>query len=392
MTTARTKLFSYPEQRVLEDAAFARGTTPTRIFALLFPVWCVTITSTVTEAEDYDLIDRYLERGIAEGGLATTADLARFYALDDVIVDRALRALAAIGHVTWSNGVWKLTQLGLRSTQEQKRYVLKAEDRRKLYFDGWESHPLTRPHYDARKVTMAPIDADFGSFQALFTTRGFDPGALLRLASNPDRDRFNLPAQIDNPRPVCAPEQLFLPVYVVRALDARRVRYFVYSQASDEADTDLTTLAERTPEIAGVLETEARSAQDDQQRARDWLRRNDLDDHRLSRTGGGMLRVTLPGAAFGGEQGVPLHRLGSFVLQGTGFFQVWCQDERVRGRALLERLEYFVTARSQVTREQIESRLARLGTQFGFAGVTVGEAAEMAEQAGKRRLANQLKG
>ena len=390
--TTRTKLFPYPEQRVLEDAAFARGTTPTRIFALLFPVWCVTITSTVTEAEDYDLIDRYLERGIAEGGLVTTAGLARFYALDEVIVDRALRALAAIGHVTWSDGVWSLTPLGLRSTREQKRYVLKAEDRRKLYFDGWESQPLTRPHYDSRKVTLAPIDAGFGSFQALYTARGFDPGALPRLASSPDRDRFNLPAQIDNPRLACAPEQLFLPVYVIRALDGRRLRYLVYSQASDEADPDLTALAERTPEIAGVLETEARSAQDDEQRARDWLRRNDLDDYRLSRTAGGMLRVTLPGAAFGGDKGVALYRLGSFVLQNTGFFQVWCQDEQVRGRALLERLDYFVTARSQVSRDQIESRLARLRTQLGFPGLTAGDAAAMAEQAGNRRLANRLKG
>lgn len=388
--TTRTKLFSYPEQRVLEDVAFAHGATPTRIFSLLFPVWCVTVSATVTEAEDYDLIDRYLERGIAEGGFSVTTDLARFFALDEVIVDRALRALAAIGHVTWSNGVWTLTQLGLRSTTDQKRYVIKAEDRRKLYFDGWGSRPLTRPHYDARKVTLAPLGAGFGHFRALHTTRGFDQSALHQLANNPERDRFNLPERIDNPRLVCAPEQLFLPTYVVRALEGNRVRYFVYSQAGDEADPDLTALAEHTPEIAGLLETEASERYDGEQRARDWLSRNGLDSHRLTRSDGGMLRVTLPSAAFDGDQCQPLYRLGSFVIQSTGFFQVWCQDEQVRRRALLERLEFYVTARSQISRVQVESWLARLGRQLGFPAVTVDEVAAMARRAGKRRLASQL--
>lgn len=388
--TTRTRLFPYPEQRVLEDAAFARAITPTRIFPLLFPVWCVTVSATVTEAEDYDLIDRYLERGIAEGRFTTTADLARFFALDEPLVDRALRALAAIGHVTWSNGVWTLTPLGLRSTQDRKRYVIKAEDRRKLYFDGWGSRPLTRPHYDARKVTMAPLCADFGFFRALLTTRGFDDSALARLANHPDRDRFNLPERVDNPRVVCAPEQLYLPVYVVRGLEGRRVRYLAYGQASDEADPDLTAIAESTQEIAGVLETEAGGAHDDGSRAREWLERNGLGNHRRTGSGSGMPRVVLPGTAFGGERGQPLHRVGSFVVQGSGFFQVWCQDASVRRRALLERLEHYVTARSQIARAQVESKLAQLGRQLEFTGLTLDDVVAMAEKAGKRRLASAL--
>lgn len=385
--TTRTRLFSYPELRALEDAAFARATAPTHIFKLLLPIWCVTIAATVTDAEDYDLIDRYLERGIAEAGLTTTAELARFFALDEVLVDRALRALTAIGHVTCLNGQWALTALGHRSTADRKRYVIRAEDRRKLYFDGWESSPLTRPHYDSRRVTMLPVDALPDHFHALLTTRGFDDGALHRLAGLADRDRFNLPLQIDRPRQVCAPEQLFLPVYVVRATEGRYTRYLVYGQAGDEADHDLTGLVERTREVAGVLETEASNARAPQ--AREWLDRNGLKGHVVP-TGEGLLRATLPSAAFSGEHGQPLHRLGSFVVQGTGFFQVWCQDERVRRRALVERLAQYVLARTQITRAQVETRLARLGRQLELTDLTVEEAAALARRLDNQRLARQL--
>ena len=384
--------FPYPQQRVLEDAAFTRRTTPTRFFTLLLPVWCVTIQATVTSAEDYDLIDRFLERGIVEGGLTTTGELARFFALDEVLVDRALRSLVAIGHVTSSAGGWTLTSLGLRSTQDQKRYVIKAEDRRKLYFDGWGSRPLTRPYYDSRKVTMLTLEAAPSGFQALHTTRGFDFAALTGLASHPHRDRFNLPERIDDPRPVAVPEQVFLPLYVVRAVDSRgRIRYMAYSQASDEADPDTTELLEQTPEIAGVLETEDRAANGSalESRAREWLSKNNLDG-RSARLGNGVLRVTLPRSAFTGSDAQPLYRLGSFVLQGNGFFQLWCADEKVRVRALLDRVERYLTSRSRVDVGHFEGQVARIARQLEFGAITLAELARMAGAEGKKGLAAQL--
>ncbi len=71
------RLIRYPEERALEDAAFAHGLAPTRIFALLLPVWRVEVKATVTDAEDYALIDRYLERGIASAGLNSAGRFSR---------------------------------------------------------------------------------------------------------------------------------------------------------------------------------------------------------------------------------------------------------------------------------------------------------------------------
>jgi hypothetical protein len=59
-----------------------------------FPVWRVEVKATVTDAEDYALIDRYLERGIASAGLNSVGSLASFLGLDEVVVDRVLRFLS----------------------------------------------------------------------------------------------------------------------------------------------------------------------------------------------------------------------------------------------------------------------------------------------------------
>ena len=58
------RLMPFPPERVLEDAAVERGLRPTRLHPLLLPVWRVEIRATVTEGEDFHLIDRFLERGL----------------------------------------------------------------------------------------------------------------------------------------------------------------------------------------------------------------------------------------------------------------------------------------------------------------------------------------
>ncbi|MDN3025880.1 hypothetical protein [Streptomyces sp. S.PB5] len=41
---------NFPEERVLEDAAFGQGRVPTRFHAMLLPVWQVEIGADVTES------------------------------------------------------------------------------------------------------------------------------------------------------------------------------------------------------------------------------------------------------------------------------------------------------------------------------------------------------
>lgn len=393
--SARTRLIPYPEERALEDAAYARRVIPTRIFAILLPVWCVEVKATVTEGEPYELIDRYLERGIT-AGLDTAADLARFFALDEILVDRALRFLTAIGHVTGSGGRLTLTELGHRSVRDQVRYVITREDRRKMYFDAFGSRPLTRPYYDTRTVTFLSGEAvlarrDGPRFQMLCSTRGFRREALTELARHPDRDHYNLPERIDEPESL-GEEYVYLPLHVIRAVQRDRVRHLAYTQVGSEADPDITMLCEQTPDLVGVCESEERAARlrADQTWATEWLRKRNLDGRGPVRLDDDTWRVTLPGSSFDATGPMSISKLGSFVVVGNDFFHVWCEDERVRRRALLERIDSYLSSRVRVDRTATNERITQIARQLDLGTIDVHTLHRMALKAGKLGLAAQL--
>lgn len=384
------KLFPYPEKRAIEDAAFARGVTPTRFHRLLLPVWKVTIRATVTVAEDYDLIDRYLSRGIAEGGLATTAELADFFRLEPVLVDRALRALEAIGHVRRTDGRWWLTEVGLWSVREGKRYAVVHEDRRELYFDAFGSRPLTKPYYDARRITLLPAGDGPAYFDRLHSFKGFDVAALTALSRDPERTAFNLPERIDDPQQLGPPDLVYLPLLAVRGVERiGTIRYLAYNQAGGEADPWLGGLLMATPEVVRTLENEQRGAKpaDDEAQVRHWASGQGLSGHRVVRLPSGLVRVVLPAGRFG-EDGLPLHDLGSFVVRRTSLFQPWCDDERVRRRALLSRVDQLLSTRSRV--EAQRARIGQVARQLDLGGIDVPELRRMALRAGRQDLATRL--
>lgn len=400
--TGKPDLFPYPERRVLEDAAHVRGAWPTRIFAVLLPVWSVTVQATVLDAEDYDLIDRYLERGLAEGGLTTTTQLADFFALDEVHVDRALRFLAAIGHVRRSADTWTLTDdLGRPSVRDGKRYLLTRQDRRTMYFDGFGSHPLPRVYYESRKVTFLSDD----QLSTVLDGRGgprffrlpfavFRQDALAELARLPNREQYNLPEGIERPRSLDE-ALVHLPLYLVRTVDrAGRTRWLAYSQADDTADDHMTSLVQQAPSIVSALENEEITAArfgDDESRAIDWLRKKNLERHRPVRLDNGAWQVVLPAAAFLGRDQLSTSIVGSFIVQGNSLCHVWCTDENVRRNTMLERMDSYVSAHTRLDRANLEQRLAAVARQLDLGSTSVSELRQLADQAGRPGLASRLR-
>lgn len=392
------RLISYPEQRALEDAAYAHGLVPTRIFTVLLPIWRVEIQATVTDAEDYAVVDRYLERAIAEGELDTVSDLARFLALDEVIVDRTLRFLVAIEHVHGTDGRFALTRLGVQSVNDQKSYRLTRHDRRKLYFDAFGSRPLTRPYYDSRVVTFierheasTALGAIGGRGFMLANTPAFRREALVELAHATERDAFNLPEQIHNPQSVTE-EYVYLPLYLVRAAHVRQPsRYLAYSQVSDEADPYLTSVCENTEEIVSACEHDSTINEPGElNRITEWLTKRNLGRHRPTRTADGTWRVTLPATAFGRDGVLGLSQLGSYIVLGNFFFHAWCADEPARQRSLIERANAYLGARSNIVEDALMKRVEQMSRQLELGTVDLSTLRRWAVAAGSSQLAAQL--
>ncbi|WP_406294387.1 hypothetical protein OG948_05950 [Embleya sp. NBC_00888] len=364
----------YPETRAVEHAAFVEGIAPTGVFPVLLPVWSVEIRATVTEGKPYDLIDHYLERAIDEGHLDTVDSLARFLGLDAVLVDRALRSLVAIDHVVRTGNAVELTELGRRSVRAGTRYVVTHEDRRRLYFDAFGSRPLTRRYYAGDPVTLVSggqLDAAQAGrngqrFTLLVSTHGFARDALARLSASPERDRYNLPARIDQPQSL-GEEMVFLPVYIVRGWEGGpggRLRHLAYGQAGDEADPDLSTMAQETVEIVSALASE----QTDPERAQVWMREKHPSATGPEALDRGGWRATFPPESFGPNAPFTLTKVGSFTRHSGCLFQLWCADPGTRRRALVERMDEYLGARSRPTRDDVDDRLARIAEQLDLKG------------------------
>jgi hypothetical protein len=394
----------YREERALERTAIIDGLVPTRLLAVLFPVWVVEVESKVTEGEPYAVIDRYVERAIAEGRISTEKGLADFLCLDLSVVSRAVRFLRSIGHVVDGGGGGELvvTELGFRSLREEVRYTVTVNDRRKLYFDGFTSRPLTRPYYESAKVTLLGAD-EARSLQArrrgprfhpLYSLTGLDPQAVTRLAADSGRDRFNLPERIENPRAISPAEVLHLPLYVVRAVTRDgRVRYLPFSQASEDeqADTDLEPMVQAS-QAPGLLETEVESGRtgQDEKLAREWLRNRDLDRWQPTPTDHGTWEVHLPPGCFGADADLPLSRVGSYVMLGTGFLRIRCDSDEVRRRALVGRMDAYLGYRSRPDRADVEAMVDRIAHQLDLGAVSLTTLARWVESDGNRTLATQL--
>jgi len=379
---------NFPEERVLEDAAFGQGIVPTRLYALLLPVWQVEIRADVTEGEDFFLIDRFLERGLRHGALHSVRELAAFLALDEALVAQAVRFLSAIGHVREeAGGRLSLTALGQRSVDDDVRYVVTRQDRRRLYFDALSCTPLTRAHYDEDVVTLLS-GADlarvtrgdhYPRFTPIQVTSGFDRSALDRLKDRKDRARFNLPVALDSVESL-GETVVFLPVYLVRGRKGLRV--YGQADAGTAHDPELSELCTRSPELISALDNE--ESDDDRllRSARKWLDEQGFGSVAPELDDDGCWSVSLPGDAFG-EAGVPVSRIGGYRMAGSRFFRVWCEEETPRKRALLARLDQRMGSRRTVTRPEAEDLVTRLALQLRLA---VPELSRLRDGAGKTGL------
>ncbi|SPT57077.1 hypothetical protein [Actinomadura madurae] len=381
----------YDAARAVEDAASLPGTRPVRLHRLALPLFAVEIDALIEERQPYDLLDRFVGRAIAEAGLRTVPEIATFLGLDEAMVDRVLRFLGGVGHIAGlPDGTFALTDLGARSVRDDTRYVPKR-DRQRLYFDGVLGEPLPAAYYGRKVVIWDTAEAAEQRWHHRMSHAcPFRNDALQRLAERPDRRDFNIPDEL---REVTfrALDNAYLPCYVIRTLTPRGPSLLVYSAVSDTRDEHLERLCLGWPALIGTLD--AGESGDVRAEFGGWLAERDIDPAQLQWTDAGTLRLTLPAARFNprtataGRKGTfALIRLGSYVTFHSHVLQLWCDDPRLRRKAVLERTLNRVTASRKLGAAEAEDFLARLSAQLETSPVTVDDLRRYAHHSGETPL------
>ncbi|BCJ75263.1 hypothetical protein CS0771_48070 [Catellatospora sp. IY07-71] len=325
----------YPATRAVEHAIAQPGVRPVRFFPVLWPLWEVQTTAEIHDEQAFEIIDHFLLRAVDEADLHDPARLAGFLGLPPGIVDRCLRFLTMIGHVTIDGGGVRLTPLGRQSLQAGVRLVPKTSSQT-LYFERQTGRPLPRRYYDAKvpfldRPEVAPEQlADGTRFLSVFTVARFQPEWLTWLESNPQRADYNLPGLLRDLRQD-GQREAYLPSYLIETADRR---ILAYTACSGERDDFLEQVYHKTT-IGSLIE--AQGVREPAETWNRWLSNSAAFGRGKLRHRGDLWQVTLPADAFGDHPKVSLSRLGGYQFRENHFIQVWCDDAATRKQALAQR-------------------------------------------------------
>lgn len=197
--------------------------------------------------------------------------------------------------------------------------------------------------------------------------------------ARPDRRDFNIPdgLQDGTTRSVYIE---WLPAYLIQ--NAGSPPYLAYTMASEGRDGHVEALAAAiAPTLAAERPIDAPGIW------RDWLNTEGFPDVAPQALANGVLRATLLARAFGTDARFRLYQLltatlGSFETRQTSFLQLWCTDERLRRRAVLERAKQRVVLRVARTPEALHAQLHELAGQLDVAPPTSGDLVRYAQRAG----------
>jgi hypothetical protein len=361
----------YPVDRALDAIADQPGIRPVRVHRMAFPLHVAEVSATVATREPFDLLDRYVGLAIADCAFRSVAEISGYLGITRDVVDRVLRFLGEIGHVTGADGALALTELGFRAARDETRYTPK-EDRLKLYFDGVRCSPLPSRLY-GRGVRVLDRAAALSQrrFRLLEPATGFSTAAVITLAARPDRSDYNLPDEHEDLR-LLGNDRAFLPCYLIRAVASAGYQSLVFTAADSTAsDPYLEEILRSWPTFEQAIVTEDNSQTGLRAELSRWLDERNMSIEQLSLAGEAVPRLVLPARHFPAADApvkakgeFPLRQVGSYLTPHSFVLQLWCQSMEVRREAALQRaLEYADSSRhdeADVTAflRQVSARLA----------------------------------
>jgi hypothetical protein len=354
----------YRPMLAIDHVQTLREFIPLRLFAVLFPLWRVEVAAIQPQNRPYEMIERYLERGIVEGQLCTVGELAAFFHLSRALVEKVLASLQAIGHVTSSNGMLILTDLGYTSLQAGQKGIIQQKAHI-LYFDGFQIWPLLREHYHSKSIRILDeLEADAVTergrggyqFQRLYSAQPWNRACLFELERHPDRARYNLPEEWSNLRDIGV-TRAYLPMYLIKARKrsppSSEPYYVTYTRVRGRRDEFLERIVNENQEIRWTLNAEEEF--DVEELWSQWLIGMGLSYLQPQRTPQGLWRVDVPAQVFHSSNTIlSVASIGTYHLERGYILQIWCTSQEVRSEAVLDRILKIIEVGQQtMTRQQV---------------------------------------
>jgi hypothetical protein len=396
----------YDPRRAIEDVQMQHDVQPLRLFGILFPLWDVETTATQREGRPYELIERYIERGIDEGQLHTIEELSHFFGLQSETVKKILHFLTTIGHVTSTGSRWELTPLGQESIRSGTKYVAK-EKRVRFYFDGYTSQPLRKEHYNSKNVRiLSPEEAmevhnrkTWGyRFEPLYTMHTWQPASLQELAARVDKQEYNVPSEMQGIQFINV-NQAYIPMYIIESkklssatsVDMQDSYYVVYTGIPARRDLHFEQLINRNQAVLVALRSvEGWSPYN---LWMDWLKKMNIANAMPLERADGSWQVTLPRSMFEGPQAkFDLNRIGDYEVNYGYWIQIWCNDKSLRRKAALDHVLRIVKKRQKYIKQQdIQEQLRIKALQLQTDELELTDLQHRAQETGMRELVKILK-
>ncbi len=390
----KEKQVLYDPRRAIEHVQTLAGFAPVRLFAVLFPLWYVEVTGTQEQQRPYELIERYIERGIEEGQFRTASALADFFCLESRLVEKVLLFLETIGHVRCTDGMWNLTDLGSRSVAKGKKFIPK-ETRQRLYFEAFHSQPLLREHYANNLQIFSDFEADEITqvykgyqFHRLFSLQPWNPAAVRDLETRSDRALYNLREEISNLQSL-GMMQVYLPMYIIETRKYHgQVHYVVYTHIRGRRDEFFERIANTYPEIQRSLSLTAEKETRANELWTKWLASKGITSVQPVQLPGGIWQVIVPKEVFRSQETTfSIAEIGTYHLDHGYFIQVWCDDVELRCNAALDRtMKIIKSRRKSITNRDVEENLRRLAEQLRTRKLEIEDVRQRAVETGSKEI------
>jgi hypothetical protein len=372
------------------------GLVPVRLFRVLYPLWRVRVEGRQRVAAEFDELEWFLERGLQEAGFHSAQELAAFFGLELVFVQKLLAQAREIGHLAGNDGALALTALGQAAVFERVRYterILNTE----LYFEALGNLPLTLEHY---KIPILETLPDKTPFQAFYHfDQAWNTDALEQLLKGPDKAQLNLPDEISAAQLVSrAP--VYLPVYFVEAREDKpsgALSLLIFSQVRGLRDKVLEYAVNRDPKVYRALKARTNSRAEAVQR---YFEQSGLkkDAWYLNENGPWGAQVMVDGEVFlaGGdaeeESGrLTLRNVGRYALIYDWCVWVMCDDVNIRTQAAAEQLvEWLQNVNIRPAQFEVRQKITSLAQRLNVPPPTVRSLLTLARRKGFTRAAERL--